>query len=175
MIERPLKFRGRVPERRSGEVRVGQQAEVYAAAFKQPFPGEVTRINPSVDTLTRAFEVEILVPNAENKLKPGGFAKTAILTHLDEQAPTVPLEALVQFAGVTKIFLVEAGHAREVQVKLGVQDTQWVEIASPPLTAGSQVVTSGLTAIADGTAVAIRASGAAPQGGGRRRGASLAG
>ncbi len=163
VIERPLKFRGRVPERRSGEVRVGQRAEVYAAAFKEPFPGEVTRINPSVDTQTRAFEVEILVPNAEGKLKPGGFAKTAILTRLDEQAATVPLEALVHFAGVTKIFLVEGGHAREVQVTLGVQDTQWVEVTAPALPAGSQVVTSGQTAIADGTAVAVRASSEAPK------------
>ena len=162
VIERPLKFRGRVPERRSGEVAVGQQAQVYAAAFDTPFPGAVSRINPSVDMQTRAFEVEILVPNAEGKLKPGGFAKTAILTQLDDQAATVPLEALVHFAGVTKIFLVDGGHAREVQVTLGVQDTNWVEIATPKLPAGSQVVTSGQTAIADGTAVAIRASGAAP-------------
>ena len=85
------------------------------------FPGEVTRINPSIDPQTRTFEVEILVPNTQSELKPGGFAKTAILTELDEQAATVPLEALVYFAGVTKIFLVEvarprnasdAGHAR---------------------------------------------------------------
>ncbi len=157
VIERPLKFRGRVPERKSGEVRLGQKSAVFAAAFPKPFPGEVTRINPSIDPQTRAFEVEILVPNAGGELKPGGFAKVGILTDLDKHAATVPLEALVHFAGVTKIFLVVDGHAKEVQVTLGTQDTAWVEVASPALPENAQVVTSGHSAIADGTLVAVRA------------------
>ncbi len=157
VIESPLKFRGRVPERKSGEVREGQKAAVYTAAFPQPFPGEVTRINPAIDPATRTFNVEIVVPNDRGELKPGGFAKTAILTSVDEQAPTVPLEAPVHVAGVTKIFLVENGRAKEVQVTLGVQGSDWVEISSPKLPSGSHVVTSGQSAIADGTAVAVRA------------------
>jgi len=159
VIDQPLKFRGRVPERKSSEVRVGQKAAILSAAYPNPFPGEVTRINPAIDPQTRTFEVEILVPNKQGELKPGGFAKTGILTEIDQRAATVPLEALVHFAGVTKIFLVENGHAKEVQVTLGVQETNWVEIATPKLSENSQVITSGQTAIADGTAVAIRASG----------------
>jgi RND family efflux transporter MFP subunit len=169
VIEHPLKFRGRVPERRIGEVRLGQKAKVIAAAYTEMFDGEVSRINPSIDPKTRAFEVEILVPNADGRLKPGGFAKTGILTTLDQQAPTVPLEALVHFAGVSKIFLVEDGKAREVQVTIGMQEDKWVEIATPKLPVGAQVVTSGQTAIADGTAVAIR------EGAGETAAANLAG
>ncbi len=156
VIENPLKFRGRVPERRIGEVRLGQKAKVIAAAYTEMFDGEVSRINPAIDPKTRAFEVEILVPNPDGRLKPGGFAKTGILTTLDQQAPTVPLEALVHFAGVSKIFLVEDGKAKEVQVTIGMQEDKWVEIATPKLPAGAQVVTSGQTAIADGTSVAVR-------------------
>ena len=37
VIESPLKFRGRVPERKSGEVRLGQKAEVYTAAYRIRF------------------------------------------------------------------------------------------------------------------------------------------
>ena len=160
VIENPLKFRGRVPERKIGEVTLGQKAALFASAYTDPFMGEVTRINPAIDTKTRAFEVEILIPNPEGKLKPGGFAKVGILTELDQQAVTVPIEAVVTFAGVTKLFLIEGGKAKEVQVTLGTQDTKWVEIASPRLDAGAQVVTSGQTAIADGSLVAVRESAA---------------
>jgi RND family efflux transporter MFP subunit len=156
VIERPLKFRGLVPERKSSEVRVGQKAGVVTAAYPEPFMGQVTRINPAIDPKTRTFEIEILLPNKQGELKPGGFAKAGILTAVDEHAATVPLESLVQFAGVAKIFLVEDGKAREVQVTLGVQSTDWVEIASPKIPEGSQVVTSGQTVIANGTAVAVR-------------------
>jgi RND family efflux transporter MFP subunit len=158
VIEQPLKFRAPVPERKSGIVRLGQKADIYTAAYPQPFPGEVTRINPAIDPQTRTFEVEILVPNSQGELKPGGFAKTAIVTGLDEHAATVPLESLVSFAGVSKIFLVVDGYAKEVPVTLGVQGTEWVEIASPALGENALVVTSGQTAIADGTAVAVRTS-----------------
>lgn len=158
VIENPLKFRGRVPERKIGEVSVGQKAAVYTSAYTKPFPGEVTRISPAIDMQTRTFAVEILVANDHAELKPGGFAKTAILTHVDEQTPTVPLEAPVHLAGVTKIFLVERGKAKEVQVTLGVQGNDWVEIASPKLPADALVVTSGQTAIADGTSVAVRSA-----------------
>ncbi len=158
VIESPLKFRGRVPERKSGEIRLGQKAEVYCAAYKHSFPGEVTRINPAVDPQTRTFEVEILVPNDQSELKPGGFAKTAILTEVDDRAATVPLEAPVHVAGVSKIFLVEGSRAKEVQVTLGVQGSDWVEIATPKLPANSQVITSGQTAVADQTVVAVRST-----------------
>ncbi len=157
VIEHPLKFRGRVPERRIGEVRVGQAAKVFSAAYVQPFDGEVTRINPAIDPATRAFEVEILIANPQRQLKPGGFAKTGILTELDQQAVTVPLEALVSAAGVTKIFLVEDGLAKEVQVDVGTQETDWVEIAAPTLPDGALVVTSGQAVIADGTQIEVRA------------------
>jgi RND family efflux transporter MFP subunit len=156
VIERPLKFRGLVPERKSSEVRVGQKAGVVTSSYPEPFLGQVARINPAIDPKTRTFEVEILLPNQHGELKPGGFAKAGILTAVDEHAATVPLESLVQFAGVTKIFLVDGGKAQEVQVTLGVQSTDWVEIAAPKLPDGSQVVTSGQTAIAHGTSVSVR-------------------
>ena len=159
VIEHPLKFRGRVPERKIGEIQVGQDAKVFTSAYPEPFDGKLTRINPAIDPATRAFEVEILIPNKDRRLKPGGFAKTGILIRLDNGAATVPLEALVQFAGVTKIFLVDAGHAKEVQVTLGTQETDWIEIAAPQLPPGAQVITSGQTAIADGSAVAVRTAG----------------
>ncbi len=157
VIERPLKFRGLVPERRASEVLVDQRADVYTSAYREPFPGKVTRINPAIDPKNRTFEVEIVVPNNEGHLKPGGFAKTAILASVDDHTATVPLESIVQFAGVTKIFVVVDGRAQEVQVTLGTQGTEWVEITSPPLAEGSQIVTSGQTAIASGTSVTIRA------------------
>ncbi len=114
------------------------------------------RINPAVDPLTRTFEVEIEVPNERRQLKSGSFAKAQIQTRLDAGAVTVPLKAVVNYAGVTKIFLIENNQAKEVQVTLGIQSTDWVEIRTPELPKGATVVTSGQSALADGTAVEIR-------------------
>ncbi len=155
-IVQTLKANVPVPERYSTEVRTGQTAEIHTAAFSRPFTGTVTRINPAVDPKTRTFEVEIQVPNPQGDLKPGSFAKATILTHNESKAATAPLTALVNFAGVNKIFLMEEGRAREVQVRLGVQTNEWVEIAAPVLPPGAQVITSGQTALAADTPVVVR-------------------
>jgi RND family efflux transporter MFP subunit len=151
-----LKLRVSVPERHSAEICLGQNAEVSTAAVPRPSTGTVSRINPVVDPATRAFQVEILVPNTNGQLKPGSFAKAAIQTRLDAHAVTVPLSAVVQFAGITKVFLADNGRAREVPVTLGVQTPEWVEIAAPALPSGAMVVTSGQTALANDSAVTIR-------------------
>lgn len=156
VIDGTLKVRLPVPERHGGEVKLGQKAEVRTAAFPRPFAGSVTRIGPSVDPLTRTFEVEIQVPNPDRRLKPGNFAKVAVLTRLDPDVVTVPLSAVVNFAGINKVFLAADGRATSVSVTLGAQSGDWVEIASPALPAGAKVVTSGQTLLADGSAVEVR-------------------
>ena len=157
VMDRTLKLKAPVPDRFVADVQVGQKAKVTTAAYDCTFEGTVTRINPAVDPTTRTFEVEILVPNANGALKSGSFAKAAIETRFDPAVPTVPLKAIVRFAGITKIFLVEEGHAREVQVTTGVASDQWVEIDGARLPPTTQVVTSGQTVLANGTAVYVRA------------------
>jgi RND family efflux transporter MFP subunit len=156
VLDQTLKLRVPVPERYSTEVRVGQKGEVITAAFPHPFAGTVTRVNPAVEPTTRTFEVEVQVPNPKGELKAGSFAKAAILTRLDAEAATVPLSALVNFAGINKVFLNEDGRAKEVQVTAGVQTTDWVEITRPALPRGAQVITSGQTVLAAESPVVVR-------------------
>jgi RND family efflux transporter MFP subunit len=156
VINQVLKLRVTVPERHSATVGVGQAVDVFTAAFVRPFSGTVNRVNPAVDPATRTFEVEVIVPNPDGDLKPGGFARAAIHTRVDCAAVTVPLSAVVQFAGITKVFVVEDGKAKEVPVTLGVQTTDWVEIVNSELRAGTHVVTSGQNVLAADTRVSIR-------------------
>jgi RND family efflux transporter MFP subunit len=157
VIDRMLKLRVLVPERHCNDIQRGQSVQVFTAAHSEPFTGLVVRINPTVDAVNRTFQVEIEVPNPQGKLKPGSFAKAAILTRQDSAVATVPLESLTAFAGITKIFVVEDGRAKEVRVELGTQNTEWVEvITNSVLPLGAQVITSGQTALADGTPVTVR-------------------
>jgi RND family efflux transporter MFP subunit len=156
LIDQTLKLKVPVPERFAEDVKDGQTVQVQTAAHRAQFAGVVRRINPAVDPVTRTFEVEIEVPNERRQLKSGSFAKAQIQTRVDAGAATVPLKSVVTYAGVTKIFLIENGKAKEIQVTLGVQSVDWVEIVTPALPKGATVVTSGQSALADGTAVEIR-------------------
>ena len=155
-IDRTLKLRVPVPERYSEQIAKGQTAEVQTAAFADPFSGEVTLINPMVDPETRTFEVEIQIANERGRLKPGSFAKARV--HISEAAGTctVPLSALVTFAGVTKVFLAEDGLARSVAVVPGQQTRDWVEVTGANLTPEDLVITSGQSHLADESRISLR-------------------
>jgi multidrug efflux pump subunit AcrA (membrane-fusion protein) len=158
VLDRTLKLKVAIPERHGSEIELGQTADIFTAAYSKTFSGKVTRINPSVDSDTRTFEVEVQIANPNGELKAGSFAKVAIITRTDSEATTVPLESMVSFAGITKIFLLENDHAREVQITPGTQSTDWVEIQKPELPQSAQVVTSGHSSLSDGVLITVRPS-----------------
>jgi len=156
VVDSPLKVRARVSERNIGVVREGQVLKLKVDAYPDElFEGKIVRVYPTVDRASRTFQVEAVVPNAEHRLKPGVFAKGGILTEFDAEARTVPLESIVTFAGVTKVFVVRDGKAYGVEVKTGEPGEGWIEVAGE-LDANSLVVTSGQTKLADGTPVRVR-------------------
>ena len=158
VIDNPLRLRTSVPERYADSVRVGQDVRISVASqADMPFEGKIARINPSVDQVSRTFEVETLVPNDRHLLRPGGFAKATIVIDSAAQAAVVPIEAIVRFAGVTKLFLIGDGKARAVSdIVTGTEGKGWVEVSSKSLPATASVVTTGQTKLADGTPVTVR-------------------
>src|SRR5262249_15206638 len=158
IIETPLRLWTNVPEKHAEEVRVGQPVRISVASHPQTvFEGKVVRINPSVDPQNRTFQVETQVPNDRRLLRPGGFAKASIVTDSAAQAAVVPMESIVRFAGVTKLFVVEDGKARAINdIVTGAEGRGWVEVSSKSLPRSASVVTTGQTQLADGTPVTIR-------------------
>lgn len=160
VIDDPLKFQAMVPERHRGAVKVGQSAEIEVEAYPgEKFAGTVARVNPTIDRANRTFQVEVHVPNADRRLAAGSFAKAAIITKTDPTAKTVPEEALVSFAGVTKLFAVRDGKAAAIGVVAGppmiVDGRTWVEVEGE-VKAGEPVVTAGQGQLVDGSPVRVR-------------------
>ena len=153
----PLKFRGEIPERDVPALRPGQGVRVSVDAFPgETFTGQVSRIGSAADPAARSLAFEALVPNADHRIRPGFFGHGEVVVSRDERALAVPRAALTSYAGVTKLFLIEGGVAREREVKLGVDlGDGWVEIAEG-MSQGKQVATSGLSKLADGTQVVVR-------------------
>lgn len=156
VIDAPLKLQALIPERYLAQVAVGQPIEVQLDAYPgERFEGRVARVYPTIDPESRSFLVEAHLPNADQRLRPGGFAKAAVVVSEADDATTVPLEAVVRFAGVTKVFTIRGGKAQEVPITVGVQQDGWVEVRGE-LVAGDQVVTSGQSRLVDGSPVVIR-------------------
>lgn len=168
VICKTLKLVAPIPERFSSQVRLDQDVEIRAESYPDRiFTGKVRRISPTVDRLSRTFQVEIHVPNEDNALKPGGFAKLAIITQSDAKAQAVPVEALVSFAGVNKVFVIRDDKAHAIEVAPGVEGkdsdgSRWIEVETK--TAGElkpavEVITSGHSQLAEDVPVQVRTGG----------------
>lgn len=127
----PLRARLKVPEKMAGWIAVGQAVKVQVEAYPdRSFPGKVSRVNPSVDPQTRSFDVEALLDNKDALLKPGFFARAAIVSNHVDRALLVPQEALRYLYGVYKVYAVSQRSLKETEVKLGAREGGEVEVIS---------------------------------------------
>jgi RND family efflux transporter MFP subunit len=154
VIDHMLKLTAAVPEKHAPEIAVGQPVELRVEAYPdQAFKGTVARVTPTVDPTNRVFGVVIGVLNGDGKLKAGGFATAEVVVRT-EPVVTVPPEALVQFAGVNKVFVAEGDKARVVEVTVGTREKEWIEVGGLP--AGAKVITSGQSQLVDGSPIRLR-------------------
>jgi RND family efflux transporter MFP subunit len=153
----PLRLKTAIQEKFAGIIRPGQTVDFVVEAFPQDvFHGTVAFVSPVVDQATRAFPVEVQVENRDRRLKPGFFAKGEVLTHVDNDVLAAPLDAVSTLAGVSTVFVIDAGKAKQQQVTLGVSKGSSVEIVEG-LTGAEQIATTNLNQLATGTRVRVGA------------------
>lgn len=138
----PLRLRAEVPERAAAQVQAGQKIRVMIEGDPTPYTGVVTRMGPVINEQTRILLVEADVRNP-GTLRPGAFARVAIVT--TEAAPilSVPPQAIVTFAGLEKVWLVQDGRAIEKLIVTGTHTESWVEVTDGVKVGDVIVVTPG--------------------------------
>jgi membrane fusion protein, multidrug efflux system len=124
----PLRLRLAVPEREAGLVRIGQSVDLTVEGNPNKYQGRVARLSPSIAENNRTLMIEAEVPNLRSNLRPGSFAKADILVEAGQRIVTVPLNAIVTFAGIEKVLTVAKNSAVEKRVHTGRRLDNQVEI-----------------------------------------------
>ncbi|MEZ4363661.1 MAG: efflux RND transporter periplasmic adaptor subunit [Kofleriaceae bacterium] len=155
-----------VPDLLLPRIKLGDTLRVTTDAFPGvTFEGQVSRLAPEADQRSRVFDVDVTIPNPDNKLKAGMVASLAIDTDAAaegnaEDLPLVPLSAIVRprtgkgFA----VYVVEAAggvtRARAREVTLGDYLGRVVPIKKG-LGLTERVVVQGAGLLADGERVEV--------------------
>ncbi|HEY2976226.1 MAG TPA: efflux RND transporter periplasmic adaptor subunit [Pyrinomonadaceae bacterium] len=134
----PLRLRAEVPERDAGTVRFGQNVRVSVEGDGKVYLGQIKRLSPTITQQNRMLMVEADVQNDGN-LRPGSFAKAEIVTNDAKMAVTVPNNAIVTFAGIEKVIVVQNGKALEKPITTGRRSGDWTEIIAG-VNVGDQVI-----------------------------------
>lgn len=154
----PIKVTVSVPDRDVVGLRVGTSVAVHTDALAQPRTGTLSRINPAADMDTRAFLVEIEVPNEDRGLLPGMIARVHIEQTIAENKLVIPQSLLVTKREANGVFVVDGEVARWRPLQLGAMVREQVVIEGG-LQVGDNVIVVGQRSLADGDAIIISRQG----------------
>jgi membrane fusion protein (multidrug efflux system) len=151
----PIKLRCPMPERFVPLARVGMPVKLAIDANQgTSYTGKITRIAPALDESSRTLLIEAEVANPDGALKPGFFAHVTMDLGRD-RALFVPTAAVLRYAGVARVFVVDQGVARAREVTTGSVVGEQTEITGG-LKEGDHVAVSNVDRLADGTAVTAK-------------------
>ncbi|HEY5910313.1 MAG TPA: efflux RND transporter periplasmic adaptor subunit [Verrucomicrobiae bacterium] len=152
-----LKYVVQAPERYAALVKPGQTVELSVDAWPdQTFRATVYLVSPSVSTATRSFYLAARVDNSDRKLKANSFARGELVLERAVPTPVIPLEAVVNFAGVTKVFVIQNDSARSREIKTGrIKDGR--QEVTEGLETGEVVALTGTTRLFEMAKVRVQA------------------
>jgi RND family efflux transporter MFP subunit len=151
----PLKVTAEMPEKMAPWMAEGRPVELRVDAYPaRTFTGKVTRISPAVNTTTRAFPFEALVPNPEAALKPGTFARVHVESGKVDEVLTLPFAALQYRYGVNRVFVVNGDRLATRELQVGERLGDRIEVVSG-VKAGEQVAVTDVETLNDGVLVTV--------------------
>ena len=150
-----------------GEAEIAQLSLGTAVKVKidalggQEFSGTITRLSPVAAMPSRTFVAEISIPNSQNILKAGMFAKVMVPVQPRPQVLVVPETALVMKEDSKTVYVVTANNkVQQRTLKLGYVSGGWAEVLEG-IAEGEQIVISGQNKLRDGSTVKLGAPGEA--------------
>lgn len=150
----PLKAVVFVTERDYSGLRVGQTATITTdSAPGESFEATIERISPVFLETSRQARVELRVPNPDDRLRPGMFARVRIVIRADEPPSVVPLTAVVRRDGRDVVFALDPGEDTVRMVPVTVTITDGTKAGLAETGFGSRVITLGQQLLDDGTSI----------------------
>ncbi len=123
-----------------GTLRAGVSVKAFPG---EVFPGTVDFVGPTMDERTRTVKARIAVKNGEGKLRAGMFAAVDLYLPGEEEALTVPREAVLSDEGRAFVFVHHHGDFFiRRPVEPGRASVDWVEVRKG-LGGGETVATTG--------------------------------
>jgi multidrug efflux pump subunit AcrA (membrane-fusion protein) len=152
----PLKVTAEIPEKMAPWIKLGQPVELHVDAYPdKTIAGRISRISPAVNTSSRAFPFEALVPNDNRLLKPGTFARVHIETTRVDEVMTLGYSAIQYRYGVNRVFVVNDGRLAARELKVGERLGERIEVIDG-LKPGEAVAITDVDKLADGSKVSIQ-------------------
>ena len=126
----PIRLRAEVAEKDAPHVKSGQEVRLQIEGVEQEYRSKMSRLSPVITAENRMLIAEADFDNADGSLRPGSFGKIEIVVNAARETLFVPASAVVTFAGMQKVFVVNAGKAVEKEVHCGRRKADKLQVLS---------------------------------------------
>ncbi len=153
---KPVKLKVNVSEGLYTKVKKGMPVEVRLDVYPgEVFNGRINLVYPSIDPATRTFPIEVIIDNADQKVRPGMFARVTV-AYGKANHVIVPDVAIVKQTGSGDryVYTVKDGIVEFKKVELGRRMESEFEIISG-LENGDVAITGGQNRISNGMEVEV--------------------
>lgn len=146
-----------VPETYFPMFKAGMKLSLTSEIYPdKTFPATVEVVYPTIDASSHTFQVKIVIPNNKELLRPGMYVTTTIGLG-KANAIVAPYQAVEKLVGANDryVFINENGRAKRVSVELGQRFDQEIEIISPEVVDGVEMVVVGQHKLVDGVKINV--------------------
>lgn len=150
----PVKITFSIPEKYANRIPLNTKLTFTTSSSTEVFNAQVFAIEPSINIATRTIQLKALANNSGGKLLPGSFAKIDLPLSSIKDALLVPTEAIVPVLKGKKVFIMENGLAKDVEVETTARTEKDV-LVSAGIKPGDTVLTTGIMSLKTGMPVKV--------------------
>ncbi|MBQ1224884.1 MAG: efflux RND transporter periplasmic adaptor subunit [Alistipes sp.] len=155
---KPVKIMINVSEPFFGKVKKGMPVSITLDAYgEEVFKGKIARIYPTIDQATHTFQIEVTIPNNNERVRPGMYARVT-LSYGKQNNVVIPDRAVQKLmgSGDRYVFVYNPADStvRYSKVELGRRLDNEFEVFSG-VKSGEMVVTKGHMGITNGAKVEL--------------------
>ncbi|MEM7816655.1 MAG: efflux RND transporter periplasmic adaptor subunit, partial [Candidatus Aenigmatarchaeota archaeon] len=123
-----VKVKLEIPEKYIGSISLGLKAKIKVDAYDKEFLGEVSKVIPVIDLLSRTFSIEITIDNPNHILKPGMFCRVELIIKEFKDALVVLKEAVLGKEPDLFVYVVKNNKAFVRKIKLGLKEGPYCQV-----------------------------------------------
>jgi len=167
---RKIKIMIDIVEAQISQIKEGQKAYIKVDTYPgEVFIGKVDKKYPTINPMTRTVKCEIVIDNANLRLKPGGFARVEIVVDQHQDVLVIPKHSIIEKTSLEYlggeirnnriivdkyVFVVQDSLALMREIKTGLESDDRVEVLKG-LSLNNRIVTIGQFDISDSTLVNV--------------------
>jgi len=150
----PIRLKIPVPE--SDAVLIGKGTDAIIMFPELPgesYKAKISRTSISLDRASKTMQVEIDIPNADGKIKPGMYAKVLMQLSSRDSVLSLPVTAQFIFQNQPCLMIVLDGIVQRIPLRKGLSNKDYFEVLNADVSVQAQVIVQGKGLVKPGSQV----------------------